>query len=200
MSHIFINFLKQNLIALIATCFISLTFISCNSNSLKKKIGFDCDSSSAFNNLIEIKDAKLTFETQIPSNWKRELFVDNYESRLYAADTTKELNNAYIFDLGHYSGELKIDKNFKTKISNEINSLNNSKITEEKTFIHKEKEVFYISYSSENANITLNNIQLYLKNKNNSFYKLKIDVYGKENIEQRFCNAIELFEHTILYQ
>lgn len=200
MSHIFINFLKQNLIALLSACLISLTLLSCNTNSLKRNIGFDCDATSDFSNLIEIKDAKLTFETKIPSNWKRELFVDNYESRLYAADTTKELNHAYIFDLGHYSGELIIDKNFKTKISNEINSLNKSKITEAKIFTYKEKEVFYISYNSENGNIASNNIQLYLKNKNNSYYKLKIDVYGKTNIEQRFCKAIELFEHTLLYQ
>lgn len=200
MSHIFAYLLKlknSSPIVLISTC---MLFISCNNHSIKKKLDIECNESANFEKLIKVKDAKGTFESETPSNWKRELFINNNESRLYAADTTKNLNNAYIYDLGCYSGELIIDNSFEDKIKNEISTTEDSEITRSKKINYLEKEAYYIHYKTTSTHISSKSIILYLKNKNNSFYKLKIDAYGEDNTNERFCEALDIFGKTIFNQ
>lgn len=200
MHRIFLKITKQNfklaIYLICLTCFLP----ACDSKSIEKELGYNCNLAKDFKNLTNIKDAKLTFEVKIPENWKRELFVNNIESRLYAADTTKELNNTYIYDFGYYSGELKTDEEFQLNLHKEINSFGKSTILKKKNFKVKNKDAYFVSYKTEKEHLNSNSILLFLRNKNNSFYKLKVDVYGQNNKEQRFCEALSLLETTTLNQ
>ncbi|MFC2109984.1 hypothetical protein ACFLRU_06645 [Bacteroidota bacterium] len=177
--------------------FILLFFSSCKQQSIKHTLAFDCETTNYLQQLIKIKDAKKTFELSIPENWKRELFVDTNESRLYCADTTKELNEAYIFDLGYFNNEIKFDNSF---ISNLTNELSNDNIIKKGTFNEKNRAYYYILSSSKNLGFPSKNLTIYLKNKNNGHYRLKLDVYGDKNTTQRFCEALSIFDKANLFQ
>ena len=180
------------LILLLICCF------GCETNNLKKSLEIDCNKKNSFQNLHKIRDTKETFSCELPNNWKREFFLDNYTSRLYAADTTKELDDAYIFDFGHYQSKIDFNKEFDSKITHEITQLPKGKISNSGKITFKKKEAYFVRYSFESMDITSNNIQVYFKNQNKSFYKLKIDVYGNKNIENRLCKALDLFNKTSL--
>tara|TARA_B100000809_G_scaffold264657_1_gene321076 strand:+ start:4723 stop:5136 length:414 start_codon:yes stop_codon:yes gene_type:complete len=135
---------------------------------------------------------------KIPLSWKKEMFVNQNETRLYFADTTRQLNETFIIDIGLNFSKTKIDSTFIREIKKQIQENKNTKLIKESKITLKEKPGFVIQTKIEELSIEKNCIEIYLNNKNDSYYILKIDAYGKENIESRFCEAIQLLNHLDL--
>ncbi len=159
---------------------------------------FDCNANTSHYSKTLIKDPKKTFEIEIPTNWKREFFIDNGESRLYCADTTKELTKTYILDLGYYEGNIELTDVFVEKIKNRILQSSDAKILKTSKFKSHNKEGIAILYNSSFLNFKSKTLQAYLKNNNESHYLLKIDTYGEEITDRRICEALSLFENALL--
>lgn len=176
---------------------ISLFFLSCTDESIDKKLGFNCGKTIDFTNLKSTDDAKNKFSIAIPTNWKKELFVDVAESRLYCADTTKELNNTYIFDLAHYEGNLVLDSAFVKKAKQEILSFSTSKILKTNHLKFQKKTAYSILSSTKNLGFDSQHLLVYVLSNKNSYYVFKADVYGLENVDERFCEALQLFNNVI---
>lgn len=173
---------------------------ACTSNSTASKLGFNCNSANAPQKTVQLKDVKNTFEIAIPAHWKKEFYVDGAESKLYCADTLKQLNNTYLFNLGWQAGKLTIDSLFTSKLKLAILKENEGKILMSKAFSIKKKDCYGIFSQSNTKGIFTHNLQLYLANKNDSYYLLNVAVYGPNQIEERICEALHLFEQATFLQ
>lgn len=184
---------KQTLVFLSICLFVTL---SCSKQKLKNSINLNCEVTTLNQEIKRITEPNGDFEVQLPKNWKREFFISENESRLYFADTTKELNKTFIIDIGLYKKKKSIDDDF---FQSKLKSLETEQpITSEKiSFQEKNGYLFY--FKSENLNLIKNSIEIYLQNRNKSFYKIIIDVYGNENIQERFCEALNMVEKSKLY-
>ncbi|WP_139958021.1 hypothetical protein [Flavicella sediminum] len=171
--------------------------ISCKDKSLKNTLDFTCKSIPENKKNITLKDAKKTFELSIPENWKRELFVDTKESRFYCADTTRELTEAYIFDLGYFETEINFDSILS---KNQKNKTTSDPIFKSGLSKFKTRDCFYVFSTSEKLGFPSQKLTVFFKNQNNSHYKLNIDVYGDTNTNQRFCEGLDIFESVNLFQ
>lgn len=184
------------------TLFLVFAYIlgACNSKSVASELGFDCHQTANSEKTAWLKDVKNTFEIAIPSHWKKEFYVDNYESKLYCADTLKELNNTYLLHLGWHAGALTIDSLFTNKVKLAILKKDEGKLIKSKTFRSHNKDCYGVLSQSNNQGIFTHNLQVYLANKNESYYLLDLAVYGHEQIEKRICEALNLFEQAQFLQ
>ncbi len=191
-------FTKQFPANIYAIAFVAfaLFLTSCGKDTIAKSLGYICDNKNELKNLKTLTDVRNNFKIDIPENWKREFFVDNYESRLYCADTTKELNSTYTFDLGHYSGKLTIDEAFIKKAKGIATKNKSAEILNSKIITLNGKPGYCIVTKSTNASFAYQTLQAYFKNKNDSYYFFKLDVYGSENMDTRFCEALNLLENS----
>ncbi len=176
----------------------SLSLTSCAEKNINNLLDIHCDNNYEFRELKSTTDTRGNFEMKIPLSWKKEMFVNQNETRLYFADTTRQLNETFIIDIGLNFSKTKIDSTFIREIKKQIQENKNTKLIKESKITLKEKPGFVIQTKIEELSIEKNCIEIYLNNKNDSYYILKIDAYGKENIESRFCEAIQLLNHLDL--
>lgn len=179
--------------------FISITFTSCSKNKLSDQINLNCNSKSISQEFKNCKEPNGHFEINLPKHFKREFFVSEHESRLYFADTTKELTATAITDVGIYFNKKNIDVAFfNEKLKTLKQEHPNQKIQAQKINFQN-KTGFYFSFNAENENFQKNRIEIFLENKNNSYYLISIDTYGEQNTEERFCEALDIIEKSYFY-
>lgn len=169
--------------------FFSTLLMSCSSENIQNSLEIDCDTDYEFSELTTTKDTRGNFEMKIPKTWKKEMFVNQDETRLYFADTTRQLNETFIIDIGLYFSKTIIDDAFIKNVTKEIKQNN---LVQKNAITYKEKSGYAIQFFSKELNLAKNSIEIYLNNKNDSYYLLKIDAYGDQNIENRFCEALQL--------
>jgi hypothetical protein len=165
---------------------------NCSKTDLPNKLSFTCDASKSLASLKKITDVKNTFTVKIPENWKRELYVSSIESRIYFADTTKELNNAFIFDIGYLQESQVIDSNFTSNYQKTLTKKNQI-LAQSGKFLHATKESYFFLSSSDSFGIKSQNLSIFIPG-STFYYRVKIDVYGDQNIESRFCEALQVFD------
>lgn len=171
---------------------------SCSKQDLQSKMSFQCASSKPLEKLKKLTDVKNTFSIKIPKNWKKELYVSSKESRIYFADTTKELEDAYIFDIGYLQEPQTIDSNFTSNFQKELIKKNQI-LDQSGKFFHAEKEGYFFLSSSKNFGMSAKNLHVYISG-NTFCYRIKIDVYGDQNIESRFCEALQFFDRISFHK
>lgn len=181
---------------------IIITFLclaSCKNKKLSNSVDFICRENTEFKNLKNTKEPNGNFEMMIPTNWKKEFFVSNRESRLYFADTTKELNQTYITDIGLYENKQVIDKNFLNKKLDSIKNEDHLDLITSNKITFQEKPGYIFHTTQNSKNIEKNTFEIYLQNRNRSYYLIKVDIYGNENQATRFCEALTLIEKGKFY-
>jgi len=179
--------------------FLMLLLVACQDNSLNSKLDFSCNSDSKLQGTDKQLDTRKSFEVSVPSFWKKEFFIDTTTSRFYCADTLKELQNTYLLDIAHYNDKLPKLQLLQNKVKSAVFGKPEGKIVQEKEFVFKEKDTYYL-YSTHTENqIQTHTIELYMANKNNSFYRVTLDVYGNSKVEERICEALNLIENCSFY-
>jgi hypothetical protein len=189
-SHIFFNLLA-------IAIFLCVT--SCKKENLSNSLSFICSGGLELNNFKNIKEPNGNFEIKIPANWKKEFFISERESRLYFADTTKELNQSYITDIGLYQNKKVINGLFFKEKLDSIKNESHLELTSSTKISFQEKPGYILHTTQNYKNTEKNTFEIYLQNKNRSYYLIKVDIYGKENQATRFCNALSLIEKGKFY-
>ncbi len=169
------------------------TFISCQKNTIEDS--FDCNTPLHFTKSKEYSDVLKKFKIKIPSNWKTELYFDEYQSELYSADTTKQLSETYIVDITWHQGQLDFNKEFEQNL--------NENITLKEKLIHVKSghgsflnhQSYYYIAVGENTDITYHYLQIFLKYKNDEYYTFTSKIYGNEFVNERICASISLFKN-----
>ncbi|MAD98592.1 MAG: hypothetical protein CMB99_14815 [Flavobacteriaceae bacterium] len=153
---------------------------------------FDCgtDHTASFE---EETDLKKRFIVSLPSHWKVNLFQNEIQSSIYAADTTVALSKSTLIDISYIEKEVVFDGSFK--LQNEQMQLNNQLIkSKTKDFLQDELETHYTVYKGMKNNMAFTTLHTYLKKDTRGFIHMKADVYGTERVQERLCEAIGILD------
>lgn len=179
---------KRLLFIFIIGCALALT--SCKKEKTLANF-VDCDIDTTFIHNKVLRDAKNYFEITINNNWKRELFVDVNQSRIYAADTTKDYSASFIIDVTRFNDRMVLDTIFQNKIIKNIKNKNKSYVIQEDFFTYNDQKgygVFYFEHKGANPTYFLEFYIAYAEH----YYLLKSIILGNENFEANVCESMTL--------
>lgn len=177
------NFLILSIVILILT--------SCEKKT-KLQEEFLCKTHQ-FSNTETIADFKNKFTLEIPKHWKTELYFDNVQSQIFTADTTENLTQSYTVNVEYNSGDLQINNEFSTKIIQDLEA-KQLQVLKNKNDIFNGKSSFWAVAKGKKQNFDYYYFELFVKENNTNYYKLSSEIYGNENIDERFCESIALMQ------
>ncbi len=178
----------KNLIILL----IAISVISCQSNILDKE--FNCEKSTNLSELKEYKDFLKNFKIDIPKNWKTNLYYDEYSSEIQSADTTKRLTKTYLLNISWNQGELNLDDNFANSLNDSLRINDRLTVTKSGFGKFKNKPSYFNLSTGQHSGYPYQYLQVFIKTHFDEYIRLTSKVYGKDNIDERLCESIELFE------
>ncbi|MDP3353004.1 MAG: hypothetical protein Q8S44_04615 [Flavobacteriaceae bacterium] len=161
---------------------------SCNQKS-ELALYFNCNKDFGNYNLKTLDDINKNYSMTFPSHWKSSFYFDEYQSDIYIADTTKSLTSTYILNISNKKGDLIFDQNFKTKLSSEL-ALQNLQLIKLDSFQYLETDSYFVHATGNKNNYNYNLIEIYKPSNNNSFFEIKIELYGDNQLNDRICEAI----------
>lgn len=172
----------------IITLLITLSFFSCKKDALSTE--FNCSSSSV-GETKETIDILKKFKLNIPTNWKKQLYYDEYKSQINTADTTKNLTETYLLNISWHQGELLFDESFNNRIKT---NLANEKLEVEKSgkTVFKDKETYYNLSKGQFGDYPYNLLQIFVKSGTDDYLLFVTKVYGDKNVNERFCESISI--------
>lgn len=176
-------------IALFGLIFLLLSGCSKQSEIAKK---MNC-SLTTYENTKQITDFNKNFTLSIPTNWKTELYFDNYQSELFSADTIKQLSETYILAASYNLGALNFDKDFHHR-KDSVLSVNNLKIIDSGNESFKSKPSFWYVAKGTKNNFDYHRFTVMTKLSENTYFSAYSEIYGTTNIDKRICESISLLE------
>jgi len=172
---------------------------SCKKKNFRDSLELDCSQEVRFSNLKTTLEPKGNFKINIPTHWKKEFFISEKESRLYFADTTKQLNESYIIDIALHQNKKILDSEFLNKKLDSIKTTKHLKLINSKKIIFQEKPGYLFHTRRNNYGIDKNTFDIFLQNRDRSYYLIRIDMYGDSNQTTRLCEALALIEKGNFY-
>lgn len=165
---------------------------------------FSCQKTTTIYNLLEctpnqefvhqktLRDVKNGFEINIGENWKRELYFDDYQSRIYAADTTKNYTSSFIVDITRFKGKIIIEDAFKQQLVQTIQKKENHHIIKE-GFVEFQNKKSYVVFSFEKKGIHQTyTLECYIPD-GESYYLLISTINGSENLANNVLESLQVF-------
>ncbi|MFD1316275.1 hypothetical protein [Namhaeicola litoreus] len=174
---------------LLLTLFLSI--ISCKKSEIGNQMG--CVSHKSFSDTKVYKDALKKFKLELPKDWKTQLYVDEYKSEIYTADTTIELTSSFILDVAWHQGSVEFNEEFVKKFV-DIQLKNELLLLEQGEMTVKGFPAFYDHSKGHQNGFDFNFIQIYIKTKPDEYYTLSSKVYGIENIDERLCTSLAILD------
>jgi hypothetical protein len=178
----------------------ALLLTGCQQPSLQKALFGSCKSTQQEQAQKNIEDLHQRFEISIPSNWKKEFFIDSSSTRFYCADTTKELTDTYIIEIGHYTKNILLDTLFVKTIEGEVLQKEKGEVLQSKLVRLGKKKGYSIHSKYRRLGFDFQTVQSYFPNANGSLYLLKVEAYGTENSEARLCEGMALLDKALLHE
>lgn len=174
---------------------ITLMLFSCSSNSLKKE--FNCKGNFELTTK-EYHDVLKKFTIELPETWKTQMYYDEYSSEIFSADTTKALSESYIFDASWKQGELNINDSFTKSLKDSL------KLKEELTTVRSGilefngKPGFWNLSKGTKMGHTYHYLQIFVKTGVDDYITSTTKVFGNENVDERLCESVTLFDNLNL--
>ena len=174
--------------------FLSLIFLLIMGCSKQSEIGkkMNC-STTTYKNTKEITDFNKNFTLSIPSNWKTELYLDNYQSEIFTADTLKQLSETYILAASFNLGTLNFDSDFHHRKDSVLNANNLKIIDSGNESFQKKPSFWYVSKGTKN-NFDYHRFTVLTKISENTYFSAYSEIYGNTNVDERICESISLLE------
>ena len=168
-----------------------LSILSCKQKTNLQK-EFLCEVKS-ISNTEEVIDFKNKFSIEIPKTWKTQLYYDTIQTQIMTADTTKNFTNTYALIFEYNSGNLKIDDTF---LEEELQKLQkeNLLVLKNKKDNFKGKPCIWFVSKGKKLKYDYYYFELFVKQNKNHYFKISSDIYGDENIDERFCESIAYIE------
>lgn len=151
----------------------------------------DCETDNVFTHDKVLKDAQNFFELEIGNHWKRELFVDHNQSRIYAADTTRNFYSSFIIDITRFQGKIQINKEFQQKITQSIQSTQQSYLIKDDFFDFEKQSGYGVFYFEKKGEQPTYFLEFYIAYQNH-YYLLKSTLLGSENFEANLCESMQV--------
>lgn len=168
-----------------------LVLFSCNQ---KPKIDhlISCSKNHEFQHQKTIRDVKNHFEINIGDHWKRELYFDDHQSRIYAADTTRSFSSSFIIDVTRFSNRIIIEEDLKKRTTNQVLSEPNTYIIKNKVITYKNQPAYAIYYFRKINDRVIYNLQYYISYKN-CYYLLSAQINGSHQFDSNNCEILQVF-------
>ena len=183
--------MKYKIIFLSALLFFSCTDTSEISND------FNC-SKSDFINLEIVDDVKNLFSLRLPANWEINLYQDEVQSSIFAADNSKQLTEAILLDVTFINNKINFDDAFLLQQEQE-NLARNLIKTKSKKITLLEKPSIYIVYKGKKGKFNYQTSHIFIKIDEKNIIFAKTEVYGDSLINQRFCNSLSFIENIKIH-
>ena len=167
------------------------SLVSCKDDEIGKQLG--CISSKSLSNTKVYIDALKKFKLELPKNWKTQLYVDDYKSEIYSADTTIELTSSFILDVAWHQGTIDFDDDFVQKFA-DIQLKNELLLIEQGKMTVKGFPAFYDHSKGHHNGFDYNFVQIYIKTDEDEYYTLSSKVYGIDNIDERLCTSLSILD------
>ena len=172
-------------------CFVFLLFSGCSNQSEIGKKRF-C-SPTTYKNTKQISDFNKNFTLNIPSNWKTELYFDNYQSEIITADTIKQLSETFILSASFDLGALNFDSDFHHR-KDSVLKVNNLKMIDSGSHTFQSKPSFWYVTKGMKNNFEYHRFTVLTKISENTYFSAYSEIYGNKNIDARICESISLLE------
>ena len=185
--------MKYLVVYLLATLF----FFSCSKQSEISKI-FNCDTNEIENPKATV-DFHKNFTLTTSSNWKTDLYFNEFQSEIFVADTTKQLTASFILIASFNQGVLNFDANFRNRIDSISKKENLQIINFGKQFFQSKPGYWYIAKGLKNG-FTYHHFNLTIKQSDNTYFNAYSEIYGDNNIDERICETISLLEKVEFLQ
>ena len=176
----------------IAFCGLIFLLISACSKQSEIAKKMNC-SPTMYKNTKQITDFNKNFTLNIPSNWKTELYFDNYQSEIFTADTIKQLSETYILAASFNFGALNFNKDFHHR-KDSVLKANNLKIVDFGNQSFKSKPSFWYVAKGTKNNFDYHRFTVMTKLSENTYFSAYSEIYGDTNIDKRICESISLLE------
>ncbi|SEB39530.1 hypothetical protein SAMN04489761_0424 [Tenacibaculum sp. MAR_2009_124] len=167
-----------------------ISTVSCTSTDLQKE--FSCGSSS-YSNLSKTKDIRNLFSVQLPKNWKVNIYYDDGQSSIYAADTTLSLTKTTLIDVSYIHASVFFDTDFKQKLSVDNKNMGLEEI-KTKDLKHLDKVSYLSIAQGEKGNYKYHILNVFTKIDNSNFLHAKTEFYGDSLVNERICKAVNLID------
>ncbi|OGS69991.1 MAG: hypothetical protein A3F91_08620 [Flavobacteria bacterium RIFCSPLOWO2_12_FULL_35_11] len=146
-----------------------------------------------YKNTKQITDFNKNFILKIPSNWKTELYFDNYQSEIITADTIKQLSDTFILSASFDMGTLNFDSDFHRRKDSALKA-NNLKIIDFGSQTFQSKPSFWYVAKGTKNNFAYHRFTVLTKISENTYFSAYSEIYGNSNINERICESISLLE------
>ena len=176
---------------LIPSICLTLMLISCQNSKFEKE--FECETPISYTQTKTFKDVLNHFEIDVPSNWKSELYYDEYQSALYTADTTKALRETYILDIAWHQGELVLNKEFEVRVAQ--NASRNLKLVPVRSGFgeYLGHPAYYHIATGKSEDLSWHYLEIYVQHKVDEYYTFTSKIYGNEFVSERICASFSVF-------
>lgn len=175
--------------------FLLIVFISCEKNNLSKE--FNCRNNTEYSDLKQYRDVLKKFKIDLPTDWKTNLYYDDFSSEIFSADTTKSLTNSFIVEISWRQGELVLDDNFSKSLSDSLQLKENLKTVKSGSIEFKENPGYWNLSKGRQSGYTYNFLQLYVKTELDEYVMLTTKIYGDQYIDNRLCESITLLDEIV---
>jgi hypothetical protein len=167
------------------------SIVSCKKDEIGTQLG--CVTSKSFSNTKVYKDALEKFKLELPKHWKTQLYVDEYKSEIYTADTTLELTSSFILDVAWHQGTIEFNDDFVKKFV-DIQFKNELLLLDQGEMTFQGFPAFYDHSKGHQNGFDFNFVQIYIKTKPDEYYTLSSKVYGIESIDERLCISLGVLD------
>lgn len=167
-------------------------FISCKNKS-ELAAEFNCDFNFSNQELKTLNDINKNYSITIPNTWKSSYYYNDFQSDIYVADTLKPLTSTYILNFSNKKGTFILNDDFKTKNYAELLT-NGLEIIRDKAFKNNQVSYYYVYSKGIRNQFPYHQIQFYKPLNEQTFFDIKIEIYGDQHLEERICEAIQFVE------
>ncbi len=182
------NHIIQTILIFI-TCF--LVLLSCDKPSEISK-NFNCNQKK-HTDLETIEDAKKTFTIALPKSWNTNLYVNEIQSSIYSADTTKQLTASFLLDITAINKKITLNDAFKLKKEHENLTKNLIKVKSGETTLINYPTYYTVSRGKKKG-FNYKVCHFFIKLNDEKFIIAKAEIFGNKDVDIRICNAISLIE------
>ncbi|MGY5351241.1 hypothetical protein ACXGQW_01495 [Wenyingzhuangia sp. IMCC45533] len=170
---------------------LSLCLLSCKKKQdLSTLLGVD--KKIEFDHAKVIRDVKNNYEIKIGDHWKRELYFDDYQSRIYAADTTRNYSNSFIIDVTRFKGKIILEDAFRNELKSKIEKKARNYIISEGYSKYKDLPAYYIFSFKKQSEQEIYTLDYYIAEED-SYYLLKSTINTSKNLSNSLSESLAIF-------
>ncbi|MEX1382166.1 hypothetical protein [Lutibacter sp.] len=177
--------------------FVIFLVFGCKKQSELSKT-FNCNTSK-LSNLETYSDFKKNFKIQIPTNWKKELYYNEFQSEIFTADTTKQLSETYILDTAFNFGNLEFNEEFYKK-TDSILAISNLQKVKAGSLQFKSKPAYWYLVTGTKKGFKYNQFNLMVKLSKETYFTAYSEIYGTDKIDERICESISILDNIEFLQ